>query len=983
MKHFNNLFFLLIFCFLASSIIYANEHSNEYSVFHRTVNIEEVGQQQSLRNQSAWKQFQKRNGHWYVSFNTINQLPLRAAGTPIEVDIEGTLEDKARFFMATELKGFDIPLQNLKFEQTNETDKYYYVKFVQQYQNIDFWNASVQVVMTKQFEVVSFTMDVYNHEEIEVYPLIAQDLIGNFMSTSVKGTIDNVTIEGLKILPIPAANGYAYRLVYEGMVSLIDEDSSPERLYTLVDANNGTVYYRQNQIHRYEPPVQGEWTIMGNATTNANNPAELGFLPNMRVVVNGEEYKTDKDGRLGVELDEPTTATVYIQGDYCTVYEGPNRNSANIPRYEVGISNDVQQVLLPDDADLVAVSAYKSVNTVHDWMKFWLPAGMTSLDYSMPAHIDLTDGTCNAFADGYSINFFRQGGGCWTLALMADVIYHEYGHNINSAFYDFLGSNFFNGALGEGYADVWGLSITNEPILSRGYLMGSGNSFIRRYDIDPKVYPEDLTGEVHDDGEIIAGAWWDLGQRIGMNEMFEIFINSHYGTPMRGDGQEGLLYSDVLFQALIADDDNGNLADGTPNSEAIIEAFALHGIKLQLAAEVEHENIPLAAAENVVQIDFTVNVDFNYEPFVKGTVVKHKERGDSHYTVADAYNFNNDNNYTTWIVPKSKGTIIDYYIEVQSNIDAVPAVNPIGVTNLEFPNLTYQILVGYEEKIRDDFSELEHGWTIGEADDDASTGIWEIGTPNPTFNDAGREVQMANDNSPTNDNRCAFTGNANGGNGVGGNDIDDGKTTLLSPVYNVKGYTATAVSYYRWYSNDQGANPGNDFWEVYVSVDGGSWQQIEEANIADASWRFSSIRLKDYGNVQNTVQLRFVASDPLILNAGLQFDGGSIVEAGVDDIVVYDLADEEVGINDIKLVDNLVKIYPNPATEVLNIVNTYLGEGEASIVLFDLAGKQVFETKGVQLKNYQLNTSDLQQGVYLIRITFNNEMQQEKVVIYH
>ncbi len=981
MNYFNNFVCLFILCLL-TSYGHADEHANEYSVFHRTINIEDASQQQLLRNHFAWQEFQKRNGYWYVSFNTLTELPLRAAGSPIEVNIEGSLEDKARFFITTELKGFTLPLENLKFQQTNETDKYYYVRFTQQYKDIALWNASLQVVMTKQFEVVGFTMDVYNHEAIAVEPLINQNQIVGYMTANIQGTVETTAIEGLKILPIPAENGYEYRLVYEGMIDVTSEEGSPEKLYTLIDANTGIVYYRQNRIHRYEPPVQGEWTFMGNATTNANDPAELTFLPNMRVVVNGEEYKTDVNGRLNIEVADSTTATVYMQGDYCTVYEGANRNSSNIPSYEVTLYNDVQQIVLPEDADVIAVSAYKSVNTVHDWTKVWLPAGMTSLDYSMPTHIDRTDGTCNAFADGSSINFFRQGGGCWSLALMADVIYHEYGHNINSAFYNFLGSAFFNGALGEGYADVWGLSLTHEPILSRGYQIGASNSFIRRYDIDPKIYPQDLIGEVHADGEIIAGAWWDLGQRIGMNEMFEIFINSHFGAPMRGDGEEGLLFSDILFQALIADDDNGNLADGTPNSEAIIESFALHGIKLQLIAEVEHDSTPFASAGEVVQIDFTVNVDFNYLPFIDGTVVKHKKRGTSSYTEADAYSFDNNDLYTTWIVTESKGTIIDYYIEVQSNIDAVPVIVPVGVTNVEFPNLTYQIMVGYEEKIIDGFSEVDHGWTIGAPDDDASTGIWEIGTPNPTFNDAGGEVQMSTDNSDTEDNMCAFTGNANGGNGLGGNDVDDGKTTLFSAIYNIKGYDAPAISYHRWYSNNQGANPGNDFWEVFVSGDGGPWVQIENVNITDHSWRFASIRLKDHVEAENTVQLQFVASDPLILDAGLQFDGGSIVEAGVDDIVVYDIVDE-VGIDNFDLVDDLVKIYPNPATEVLNIVNTNLGEGVATIQLFDLAGKQVYQAEGIQLQNHQLNTSDLQQGVYLIRVTFKNQMQQQKVVIYN
>lgn len=986
MNYLNKILCLFVLCLLIN-YSYAGEHENDYSIFNRTVNIEESNQQNVLQNDARWKEFQKRNGHWYVSFNTINELPLRAAGAPIAVDIEGTTEEKAMYFLTTELKDFNLPLDYLKYQQTNETKKHYYVRFIQEYEDLNIWNASLQVVMTKDFEVIGFTMDVYDLEELNTEPSIKDDLINDFMASGLKGTVEKVSVDGLKILPIPAENGYQFRLVYEGMVDLKNSEGHAERLYTMMDASNGVIYYRQNQIRHYEPAAaQGEWTILGYATENANDTEKLTFLPNMRVEIDGQVYMTDENGRLEVEIAEPTMATVYMRGDYCTVYEGSSRSNSNIPSYEVELSNDNQEIVLPEEADLVAVSAYKAVNKVHDWMKFWLPEDMTALDYSLPTHIDLTDGTCNAFADGSSINFFRQGGGCWTLALMADVIYHEYGHNINGAFYDYLGADFSNGGLHEGYADIWGLAITQEPILSQGYLIGSGGSFIRRYDIDPKIYPDDLTGEVHDNGEIIAGAWWDLGQVIGNDAMFEIFINSHYGTPMRAEGQEGVLYSDVLFQALIADDDNGDLSDGTPNSDVIIEAFKLHGINLQLSAEIVHENIPLSNSTDVIAIDFEVNIDFNYQSFVKDIVVKYREQGEEQYLQALAYDFEEDNNYTTWLVSQSKGVIFDYYIEVQSNLDdALPVIVPEGVNASEFPNLPYQILVGYEEKIVDDFSDFESetAWTIGDLSDDASTGIWEIGTPNPTFNGAGGEVQMSTDRTPTNsDNRCAFTGNTGNGGGIGVNDVDDGKTTLFSPVYNIKGFISPAVSYHRWYVNDAGANPGNDFWEVYVSGDDGNWVQVENVNMADPSWRLSALRVKDYISVESsTVQLRFVASDPLILDQDLQFDGGSLVEAGVDDVVVYDVASDIVGIDDFDVVDNLVKIYPNPVSDVLNIVNTNLGEGNAQIGLFDITGKEIYTAKDIQLKDYQLDTSRFPEGIYLIRVTFENQMQQEKIII--
>ena len=40
-----------------------------------------------------------------------------------------------------------------------------------------------------------------------------------------------------------------------------------------------------------------------------------------------------------------------------------------------------------------------------------------------------------------------------------DVVYHEYGHGINYDLYAFLGDpgGMNNGAMQEGYADIWGL----------------------------------------------------------------------------------------------------------------------------------------------------------------------------------------------------------------------------------------------------------------------------------------------------------------------------------------------------------------------------------------------------------------------------------------------------------------------------------------------------------------------------------------------
>ena len=99
--------------------------------------------------------------------------------------------------------------------------------------------------------------------------------------------------------------------------------------------------------------------------------------------------------------------------------------------------------------------------------------------------------------------------------LVSDVVFHEYGHGINDQFYASQGGSFINGGINEGYADFWAISLTDNPVLGAGCYMENEDFFIRRYDVDPKVYPQDLVGQVHADGEIICGARYDTHLLMG------------------------------------------------------------------------------------------------------------------------------------------------------------------------------------------------------------------------------------------------------------------------------------------------------------------------------------------------------------------------------------------------------------------------------------------------------------------------------------
>ncbi len=84
-----------------------------------------------------------------------------------------------------------------------------------------------------------------------------------------------------------------------------------------------------------------------------------------------------------------------------------------------------------------------------------------------------------------------------------------------------------------------------------------------------------------------------------------------------------------------------------------------------------------------------------------------------------------------------------------------------------------------------------------------------------------------------------------------------------------------------------GANPGADWWQVMITDDGVNWQYVENNMRSDKSWRRFAFRVNDYVNLTNQVRVKFIASDSTHL--GQYLDGGSLIEAAVDDFSLYDV----------------------------------------------------------------------------------------------
>ncbi len=232
--------------------------------------------------------------------------------------------------------------------------------------------------------------------------------------------------------------------------------------------------------------------------------------------------------------------------------------------------------------------AYYHLNVIRELAKKWIDIPWLDTNIRINTNVQ---STCNATWGG-EVNVYRSGGGCNNTGEIADVLYHEWGHGIDG---NTLGGD---SATGEGTGDTVSFSFTHgsqigpwfrttgEPVrdvnkdtTSKG-LLTRGNLSSKCSTTPPCLGP--LGYQCHCEGEIYGQTGWDLAQSLvakhgfhtGWQEHERIFYSS---LPQAGsylDDQANSIYDAYLA----ADDDDGNLNNGTPNGAEIFAAFDLHEI---------------------------------------------------------------------------------------------------------------------------------------------------------------------------------------------------------------------------------------------------------------------------------------------------------------------------------------------------------------------------------------------------------------------
>jgi choice-of-anchor B domain-containing protein len=164
----------------------------------------------------------------------------------------------------------------------------------------------------------------------------------------------------------------------------------------------------------------------------------------------------------------------------------------------------------------------------------------------------------------------------------------------------------------------------------------------------------------------------------------------------------------------------------------------------------------------------------------------------------------------------------------------------------------------------------------------------------------------------------------------------DGRTTLTSPAFDVRGLADPVLGWWRWfYSHDPetGQPEPSDWLAVLVSGDDGvTWTPVDTTRGLHNAWEEQAIHMAQYVTPSANVRVRFVAADQ---------GHASTVEAGVDDISVYDGGLATVGVPGGDARVRFGTPSPNPFQERVALSLEIARNGAIAVDVLDVFGRRV------------------------------------------
>lgn len=268
--------------------------------------------------------------------------------------------------------------------------------------------------------------------------------------------------------------------------------------------------------------------------------------------------------------------------------------------------------------------------------------------------------------------------------------------------------------------------------------------------------------------------------------------------------------------------------------------------------------------------------------------------------------------------------------------------------NVLIDETTGEITVQLTPGIYDDFT-FDFGWTTV---NNAERGHWVRDVPNPTEGFANPEVDAPWDCGT----RCWVTGNESYNPNF--DQVTKGTVTLISPVFDLTGFSDPHVNYWTYYYNFHGPFEPDDTLHIILS-NGLTSVRIDYEAYPDSpmrEWIPKSIRVQDFLTPTATMQLFVRISD--------DEERHNLTEAGFDFFSVSNTSLVQV---EELTTDMQIKLFPNPAQDKVNL---QIGQPEeiVQITVVDGTGKILSTFKSFV---NSIDVSAWNSGVYFVQFTTN------------
>ena len=750
----------------------------------------------------------------------------------------------------------------LMTDQITEQAKFMLVGFIPHIDGVPVYDSALRVLVRNEpgFPVVLASAQVPDVAGFRV-PGGAAPLAMNEAAITAQAlpTFAEAEILGIRPVIFAGVNGetQAPRLAAEFILDGTDLLGERMKYRYLTNPATGEIFHEENQIHHADVEVQ----VLANKTNAFSMECGLESpspLPHARVTAGGSVYIADENGF--VTIPNSGSGSVSVTAEARTQWFNVDNGSGDVSgtfgsgssgtlTLNNGNSNDQQRAwantaYFAEEVRNFTLAYNSSYPTIATQQNFTVNTGVS--------------GTCNAYYDGGSINFYNAGGSCANTAFDV-IIHHEYGHHLVNV----AGSG--QSEYGEGAGDCFGVLITGDSRLAVGFYQNQCSSGIRNANNNCDYSGSGCSScgsAIHTCGQLLSGMVWEVREKLissgkPVSVIEDIFVNSvplHNGTSINDN---------IVIDWLTLDDDNGNINDGTPNYAQINAGCTIKGLpgpEIDFISFSFPDGTP-SLVDPASGATFSVDVSaISASPVPGSGRLTYRTDGGTWNTVNMTEG--STNSYTATLPAAECESIVEYYVsasvlggDVYSNPADAPATSysAIGATDQ---------IITYDN----DFETQGLGWSVTN-DPTLTAGAWERANP------AGTRTRGEADPAYSG-NFCWVTEN-----GSGNFDIDGGCTYLVSPSLDASAPGST-ISYARWWSNDGdggGADPLNEIFYVSISDDGGAtWVSLETVGpVAQSTggWFPVSFLVSDYVGNSTNVRVRFEACD---------LGTGSVSEAGID-----------------------------------------------------------------------------------------------------